>query len=175
MKYALFLFIIFSACTYSEDEKKTGGNVLEKPIEKATISALLDTFHVAAANAEFDRYFSCFSKNGTFLGTDAKENWTKSEFMKWAKPYFEKRKTWAFTSLERNIYFPENGTDIAWFDELLKTQMKICRGSGVVVRENGQWKVGQYVLSMTFPNEKVKEAIQIKSGLEDTLIFKLEK
>lgn len=175
MKYILGIFILMFSCTPKENAQKPPGNVLDQPIEKATISALLDTFHVAAANAQFERYFSCFAENATFLGTDAKENWTKNEFMDWAKPYFEKRKTWAFASLERHIYFPEQGGEVAWFDELLKTQMKICRGSGVMVRENGQWKVGQYVLSMTFPNEKVKEAIDLKTGIEDTLIFKLEK
>jgi hypothetical protein len=29
----------------------------------------------------------------------------------------------------------------AWFDELLDTQMKICRGSGILVKENKQWKI----------------------------------
>jgi hypothetical protein len=31
------------------------------------------------------------------------------------------------------------------------TQMKICRGSGVVEKINGIWKVKQYVLSVTVP------------------------
>jgi hypothetical protein len=37
----------------------------------------------------------------------------------------------------------------AWFDELLNTQMKICRGSGVLVKIDGKWKIKHYVLSMT--------------------------
>jgi hypothetical protein len=37
-------------------------------------------------------------------------------------------KAWNFTVLERHIYFDQSKK--AWFDELLNTQMKICRGSG---------------------------------------------
>jgi hypothetical protein len=41
-------------------------------------------------------------------------------------------KAWSF-ALERHIYFDKTGKT-AWFDELLNTQMKICRGSGVLVK-----------------------------------------
>jgi hypothetical protein len=58
-----------------------------------------------------------------------------------------------FTVLERHIYFDQS-KKIAWFDELLNTQMKICRGSGVLVKIDGKWKIKHYVLSMTIPNKK---------------------
>ena len=59
--------------------------------------------------------------------------------MIWAKPYFDKKTTWNFTALERHIYFDKTGRT-AWFDELLNTQMKICRGSGVLVKIGKEWK-----------------------------------
>lgn len=92
--------------------------------------------------------------------------------MAWAKPYFDKKTTWNFTSIERYIFFGKHA-DIAWFDELLNTQMKICRGSGVVVKQNNEWKVQQYVLSVTIPNSRVDSIVKIKSAEEDTLISKL--
>jgi hypothetical protein len=58
----------------------------------------------------------------------------------------------------------------AWFDELLDTQMKICRGSGVVSKENGQWKIRQYVLSMTVPNSQVDPVVRLKAAEEDSLL-----
>ena len=58
----------------------------------------------------------------------------------------------------------------AWFDELLNTQMKICRGSGVLVRINNDWKIKHYVLSMTIPNDNSNEVISIKSAIEDKII-----
>jgi hypothetical protein len=52
----------------------------------------------------------------------------------------------------------------AWFDELLNTQMKICRGSGVLVKIGQEWKIKQYVLSMTIPNDNSNKVIELKSA-----------
>lgn len=141
--------------------------------EKTEIGIMLDGFNVAAAKADFNTYFNYFAEESTFIGTDATEVWDKKAFMNWAKPYFDKNKTWNFTSLKRNIYFSKDGK-IAWFDELLDTQMKICRGSGVVEKINGQWKVKQYVLSVTVPNDVVDKVVEIKAPIEDILIQKMK-
>lgn len=141
--------------------------------EKTAISKMLDDFNVAAANAEFEKYFSFFADESTFIGTDATEIWNKQEFKVWAKPHFDKKKTWNFTSIKRNIYFSKDGK-LAWFDELLDTQMKICRGSGVLEKINGIWKVKQYVLSMTIPNDVVDKVVSEKSALEDALLQELK-
>ncbi|WP_294276094.1 nuclear transport factor 2 family protein [uncultured Chryseobacterium sp.] len=141
--------------------------------EKTAINTMLDGFNTAAAKADFNTYFGYFADESTFIGTDATEVWDKKAFMVWAKPYFDKKQTWNFTSLKRNIYFSKDGR-LAWFDELLDTQMKICRGSGVVEKINGQWKVRQYVLSMTVPNEIVDKVVTEKGPIEDILIQKLK-
>ena len=123
---------------------------------------------------QFDAYFNTMANESVFIGTDATENWNKKEFMEFSKPFFDKGKAWSFTSMERNIYFSENGKT-AWFDELLNTQMKICRGSGVLIKENNQWKIKHYVLSMTIPNDNSNEVISIKSAIEDKIISKKKK
>lgn len=137
--------------------------------EKATIHALLDAWHQAAAKAQFDAYFNAMADESIFIGTDATENWDKKEFIAFAKPYFDKGKAWSFTPLERHIFVSKDGKT-AWFDELLNTQMKICRGSGVLVKEGKAWKIKHYVLSMTVPNDQVDAAIKIKAPIEDALI-----
>lgn len=141
--------------------------------EKAAIGTMLDGFNVAAAKADFTTYFNYFADESTFIGTDATEVWDKKTFMIWAKPYFDKKRTWNFTSLKRNIYFNKDGK-LAWFDELLDTQMKICRGSGVLEKINGQWKVKQYVLSVTVPNDVVDKVVEVKAPIEDVLIQRLK-
>jgi len=141
--------------------------------EKA-ITTLLNNWHTAAATANFNAYFDVLTEDSIFIGTDATEHWDKKAFIVFAKPYFDKGKAWSFTALDRHIYFSAD-KKIAWFDELLQTQMKICRGSGVLVLEKNQWKIKQYVLSMTIPNENTDEVIKIKAPIEDTLISKLQK
>jgi len=161
--FALILFVL-SFTTISAQAK------FEK--EKTEIIKMLDGFNTAAAKADFTAYFNYYADESTFIGTDATEIWDKKAFMVWAKPYFDKKKTWNFNSLKRNIYFSKDGK-LAWFDELLDTQMKICRGSGVVEKIDGAWKVKQYVLSVTVPNEIVDNVVVEKTKIEDVLIEKL--
>jgi ketosteroid isomerase-like protein len=139
--------------------------------EKQIINSVLDNWHEAAAAANFENYFNLMTDDAIFIGTDATENWNKTAFQAYAKPHFDKGKAWSFRAIERNIFFSPNGKT-AWFDELLNTQMKICRGSGVLVKENGNWKIKHYVLSMTIPNDVSKQVIQIKSEIEDNILLK---
>ena len=143
--------------------------------QESQINLILNNWHKAAAEANFNSYFDAMADDAIFIGTDATENWNKPAFIQFAKPYFDKGKAWNFTSLERNIYFSSD-KKTAWFDELLNTQMKICRGSGVLVLdEKGNWKIKQYVLSMTIPNDHTDEVVKIKSLIEDKEIEKLKK
>ena len=168
MKKILLLFMVFavtSACRKVEKPKKIS--------TKSEVNTLLDDWHKAAANADFETYFNYFSDNSIFIGTDAKENWDKKAFQAFAKPYFDKGKAWSFTTLERNIYFNQDST-IAWYDELLDTQMKICRGSGVVIKEKDTWKIKHYVLSMNIPNEIVDKVVAEKEVIENEMITSLK-
>jgi SnoaL-like protein len=142
--------------------------------EKQNITVILDNWHKAAAEGNSNNYFGAMSDESIFIGTDATENWNKKQFQDFAKQYFDRGKAWDFKPMQRNIYFDATGK-IAWFDELLDTWMKICQGSGVLVKENGVWKIKHYVLSMTIPNDSTKDVIKIIAPIEDELIQKLKK
>ncbi|GLB51487.1 hypothetical protein NBRC110019_05260 [Neptunitalea chrysea] len=158
MKKLVYILLLISLSTYSQTEKES-------------VNLILNTWHKAASEANFETYFNLMSEESVFIGTDATENWNKKEFMDYSKPYFDKGKAWNFTAFERNIYFNKE-KNMAWFDELLDTQMKICRGSGVLIKENGNWKIKHYVLSMTIPNSNVGEVIKIKTPEEDKILNK---
>lgn len=140
---------------------------------KENINSLLEAWHDAAARADYRDYFGKMAEESIFIGTDPTENWEKDAFAEWSKPYFDKGKAWSFSTLERNIFLKEN-CDIAWFDELLDTHMGICRGSGVVAKEDGQWKIKHYVLSIEIPNENVDEVTLIKKDFDQRLISKIK-
>ena len=150
------LFIVISSFAQSSNAEKS-------------INQTLDAWHKAAADANFQSYFKVMTTDAIFIGTDANENWNLTEFKAFAKPYFDKGKAWSFIALERHVYFDASG-NTAWFDELLSTHMKICRGSGVMVKIGKQWKIKHYVLSMTIPNETVDEVVKIKSPFEEPII-----
>ncbi|ALM49100.1 hypothetical protein AMR72_09480 [Flavobacterium psychrophilum] len=142
--------------------------------ETKTINVFLDTWHAAAGKADYNAYFDKIAEDGIYIGTDATENWTKKQFEAFSKPYFDKGAAWDFKALQRNIFFSKDGKT-AWFNELLDTHMKVCQGSGVLEKVGKEWKIKQYVLSMTFPNEAIDEIIPVKAKYEDALIEKLRK
>lgn len=160
MKNTFYLLLMIPILSFSQSDK-------------ASIELVLNNWHRAAAEANFENYFGALSDESIFIGTDATENWDKKAFQKFAKPYFDRGKAWNFTALERHIYFSKDGKT-AWFDELLNTQMKICRGSGVMIKEKKSWKIKHYVLSMTIPNDNTDAVIKIKAPIEDALITKLK-
>jgi hypothetical protein len=133
--------------------------------EKEEITQMIDNWHKAAANADQTAYFDGIDENGIYIGTDATEIWTKQEFFEWSKPYFDKGKAWSFTAIKRNIFLSEDRS-FAWFDELLQFSGGVFRGSGVVRKKDGQWKIKHYVLSLPVPNEKFKGVMEVLNSQE---------
>lgn len=138
-------------------------------VVKEQITSILDQWHKAASDANFDAYFKLMDQQSIFIGTDPEELWNKQEFMDFAKPYFDRGKAWSFTSVERNIYMDQN-QKYAWFDELLSTQMELCRGSGILMLTDQGWKIRHYVLSIAVPNEDVDQLVAIKKEHDQSLI-----
>tara|TARA_R110000868_G_scaffold353079_1_gene614292 strand:+ start:1176 stop:1685 length:510 start_codon:yes stop_codon:yes gene_type:complete len=168
MKNKIVLLVIMAACSSFSIYRSQSDK------EKDKINIVLDNWHKAAAEAQFDTYFNLMTGDAIFIGTDAAENWNKTQFQAFAKPFFDRGKAWSFTAIERHVYFDKSGKT-AWFDELLNTQMKICRGSGILVKVGNDWKIKHYVLSMTIPNDNVTEVVKIKTPIEDALMQKMAK
>jgi len=139
---------------------------------KQEINQIVEQWHKAASDASFDTYFGLMTDDAIFIGTDATENWNLPDFKAFSKPYFDKGKAWSFRALERNL-FAQPDTNLAWFDELLDTQMGICRGSGVLEKTTKGWKIKHYVLSIAIPNENVKEITALKKTFDTNLMEKL--
>jgi hypothetical protein len=145
----LFLFLAFTSTAQSPQK------------DVHSLDQLIDNWHLAATQANFVTYFALTSSNFVFLGTAPGERWTKSEFMSFCKPYFDKGKAWDFKPSNRNWQFAADGT-VAYFDEDLATWMEGCRGSGICVLENGEWKIAYYNLTVLIENEKIKSFIKLR-------------
>ncbi|WP_299782110.1 nuclear transport factor 2 family protein [uncultured Formosa sp.] len=158
----LFFFLI-SVCSLRAQDK-----VAEKAINLS-----LDTWHKAAAEANFNAYFNLMTTDAVFVGTDASEHWELEAFKAYSKPHFDAGRAWNFSALERHVYIAS--ANLAWFDELLDTQMGICRGSGVIKYEDHTWKVAHYVLSAAIPNAKMNTVSVLKSTEDSTIITSFSK
>lgn len=171
INHILLIFIAVCLCACNQSPKTAEAPTIDTAKEQTQIAAMLDSVNRTAARADFNKYFGYYSEGAIFTGTDATERWDKKQFMDWAKPIFDKGRAWDFTAMERHIYFDKTGT-LAWFDELLNTPMKVCRGSGVVTKEGNDWKLKQYILSTTVPNELLDSIIKLKTPAEDLIINK---
>ncbi|HIB38063.1 nuclear transport factor 2 family protein [Mesonia sp.] len=156
MKKTVYLILFLSFGLWAQQEKKQ-------------VNILLESWHQAAAEANFENYFNLMTKDAVFIGTDASENWQLEDFKSFSKPYFDKDKAWTFHPLERNIYFSKN-KKTAWFDELLETDLGICRGSGVLTLTKEGWKIQHYVLSIAIPNENVSKIKQLNDPHDSALL-----
>lgn len=117
------------------------------------IDRFLTAWHKAAEVADEATYFGSLAPGAIFLGTDLRERWTNEEFQKWAAPYFQRPSAWTFSASRRQVYLSADGAT-AWFDEdLVSKSYWPCRGSGVLEKVAGAWKIRQYNLALTIPNE----------------------
>lgn len=157
------LLLIFSLGTGLSAEVPSGAT--------AAVAAVLDDWHLAAAQADETRYFGHLREGAVFLGTDAAERWTKEAFQVWAHPFFQRGRAWSFKARTRSVALSPAGKT-AWFDESLETpNLGPARGSGVLVLEQGRWRIAQYNLSVPIPNAlmtnfKAQIEAHLKGGSE---------
>lgn len=158
-RFIFFIFFVSLMACHTKEQK-------DITQQKKEINTFLNNWHKAAATSNFIAYFSAMDDDAIFIGTDATENWHKTEFKTFAKPYFDAHKAWNFKPLERHVFMNKN---TAWFDELLDTHMGICRGSGVLKYKNKQWKIKHYVLSISIPNDNVDEVVLLKKQRDSVI------
>ncbi len=157
MRTIIIIIIVF---LFSCNTKETVITEENKTTQPQVINQLLNNWHKAATDANLENYFNKMTDDAIYLGTDASERWTKDEFYKFCKPYFDNGKAWDFKAKSRHIYFSEN-MKTAWFEETLDTWMGDCRGSGVLVYANEKWKIKHYNLAVAVPNDVVKDYIEL--------------
>lgn len=135
------------------------------PRDRSEVDAVLDAWHSAAAEAKEGDYFDRMAPTSIFFGTDATERWTTQQFRDYAHPFFEKGRAWTFHPRNRNVYFSSDG-NVAWFDEALDSaSYGEMRGTGVLQRSGGRWRIEQYNLTIPIPNDLAKEVVEkIRAG-----------
>lgn len=130
--------------------------------DKDKINQTLDDWHQAAATADEETYFDSMAADAHFIGSDAGEDWEMNAFKAYAMPHFQGESAWIFVPQQRHIYFNEEHKT-AWFDEILESEhMGLCRGSGVLVKSENQWKIAHYVLSILVPNTQIEQVVKAK-------------
>jgi ketosteroid isomerase-like protein len=132
------------------------------PPPEAEVVAVLDDWHRAAAEADGARYLGHMADDAVFLGTDASERWTLAEFRAFCEPYFARGVGWTYEPRERHLVVQG---ELAWVDERLWNETYgQCRGTGVLRRADGTWRIVHYSLTLLVPNELAGEVVQVIGG-----------
>jgi uncharacterized protein (TIGR02246 family) len=133
---------------------------------EADVAAVLDRLNAASTAADGEAYFALFTPDARFVGTDATEHWTLSQFRAYAAPVFARGRGWSYPATERTITIaPIDCRCIAWFEEkLINASYGVTRGSGVLRLTDDGWKIEQYVLSFAVPNDRADAVVQVIKG-----------
>ena len=143
--FFVLVFLVFAPCALAQED----------------VAAVLDDFHQAASDADYDRYFGHFATESIFIGTDITERWTVEQFKAYAKPHFDAGRGWTYIPEQRFIYVADDG-QTAWFDEILVNEkFGETRGTGVLVKEDSTWKVAQYHLTLPVPNDLIYDLVDM--------------
>lgn len=133
------------------------------PNAEAQVAEVLDRLNQASSTADETTYFSLFTPDARYIGTDATEHWTMAQFRAFAEPWFKRDSAWSFPATSRTITIaPIDCRCIAWFEEKLNSAAYgETRGSGVMRLTDDGWKIEQYVLSLPVPNDKADAVVAL--------------
>jgi len=127
--------------------------------DRASVDTVLDEFHDAAAAADEERYAATMTDDVVFLGTAPGERWEGTAWRDFVHSFFSRGKGWAYEPTDRTVVIAAEG-NVAWFDETVENRhFGACRGSGVLRREGGEWRVAQYNLTIPVPDDLVPELV----------------
>jgi hypothetical protein len=152
-----FIIAVLLCCSF-----EVLANNTMNPEETQAVNQVLDGLHEAASQADLDKYLGSFTDTGVFMGTDDWERWSRPVTLdKYVAERFAGGTGWTYQSVERNINLSE-GNNIAWFDEItVSKKWGRFRGTGVLMKVQGNWKIAHYAMSVLVPNEAWEKVAEI--------------
>ena len=148
----LLISVIFSSSIWAQETAQPA------------LNSLIDGLHKDAHEGNFETYFARYASDAVFMGTDKTERWTIDAFKAYAAPAFEDGHGWTYKVVERNW---EGDGNTRWFDEILfNEKLGHCRGTGVVEKVDGNWKIAHYSLTLLIPND-IAETVGSQSKRAD--------
>jgi hypothetical protein len=99
-----------------------------------------------------------FTSDALFVGTDDTEQWTLGQL---ERALLESTEGWTMRHTEEGFTIRAVGDRIdmgTFYEVVVHEKLGTMRGSGTIIKdEDGKWKIAQYVLSFSVPNEVVDE------------------
>ena len=151
-QYLACLAMLFSVTAIADNQET----------DLLAIGAVIDNFHDAAAHGDKTRYLDQLTDDAVFMGTDEWERWPKQpDFIDYVGSRFKDGTGWKYQSVERTIKISDS-SEFAWFDEVIFSASNgRFRGTGVLSRQDGRWKIAHYAMSFLIFNENWDDVIEL--------------
>lgn len=158
------MLVVVALCFLGACSSSQPRHSFNEDTEKAMVNGVLTSWHLAADHGLYAFYFDQMTDDSVFLGTDASERWTKDEFMAYAREPFSDGNGWTYEQVEHHVAFSHDHRT-AWADEILEHEKYgTLRGTSVLRKVDGKWKIAHYSLSFLVPNEKAGEVVRVIAG-----------
>jgi SnoaL-like domain len=120
-------------------------------VAQASPDATLDALHQAGVDANPAAFTALLAQDVVFLGVDGAARLEGPSAREFFGEHLLQANTWTYRSSDRDMRLSPDGS-VAWFDETLEhDQLGRGRGTGVLIRSSGGWKLAQYNLSVPRP------------------------
>jgi hypothetical protein len=135
--------------------------------------AVIDTLHQAGTAGDPSTFLELLAPGAVLLVPVGSERVEGESLQSFVAVHLSHSGAWGYRSNQRNIKLSPDGA-VAWFNEsLLHDQLGPGWGSGVLIKTGGAWKIAQYHLTLTEPDEfatknAVAEQATTASDLSDT-------
>lgn len=165
-----FLLPLLSTAVAAPAATPLSANLGQPDARRAAVDQVLDAYHDAAARGDKDAYLGLMTADGVFLGTDEWERWPKQpDFTDYVAGRFKDGTGWTYRSVARHLNFAAAG-DVAWFDEVLFSEANgRFRGTGVLLLQDGSWKIAHYAMSFLVLNENWEAVVELTRQTREQL------
>ena len=166
LNFFLSLSLICSfllAC--SNDNKKS--SVVETPVvdssylsDSASLVAVIDSLHTAFKAKSIDRMNLYFSEEGTFIGTDPNEFWSREQLNAYLTPSFSRDSTpSAYTVSKRAVEMSSDRKTAVVIDQFaLPFSPKLpVRAIAFAEQQDGRWTIKMFSWSFIANNDDVNK------------------
>ncbi len=130
---------------------------VDTALELPAVNRAIEDFHVAFARGDSERARANLAEGAVVLVPDGTRRWTRDELSAGGENAWD---AWPRRGGGRRVTIDPSGA-VAWFDEVVEhAAWGPCRGSGVLVKIDGVWKISQYQYAYSIPRGASGEALK---------------
>jgi hypothetical protein len=125
----------------------------------------LNALYQAGIENNATAFLALLSADAVFIGMDGSDRLQGQSLRRFLSERFSQQEGWGYLSRDRELRVSEDGS-VAWFEEsLAHDALGRGWGSGVMINSSEGWKIAQYNLAVSVPNDTAPSALPISQEI----------